>query len=619
MQGSCTYLTPEISGFDDSQMGHSVLSVKKSAPGQTVTFRRLAGCFFGWLLLSPFALVPSMETVALGETGAPPPFESEAQIAQRATAAWEHGDISRALEIMDPWIRDHPDSITLYRLRGDIFAASRRPQDAIVAYDKVLAMDPHAVDVRWAKRGVMIRTGKGEEALAELKRIAEIDTSNPLVHLELAKELRTLDFLEESLESYKRAVKLAPHLPGWRLAMARARFDVMDYKGAAQDVESVLQELPNGSPLELPAKSLLSTIHGNTRERGRRFERIYTPPEVSAENLKEWGLTRAEAWNHFSVGRYEEAEPIYRRLLELNPTDATAAYQLSVSLVEMKRCPEAVPIFKGLPNMGLGEEESADATFLMGQCLVEMEQWEEAYFSFRLLYDAAVEFERNNKGVEFPPGTRLLDKGKISQWLDRIRPHVPEITNAEPKEESPIAQSQVPIVMTPEELRRRAVEAFPPQKPLESRAALMGRDADFSWFRFVIPAAKVLRDDFPTGAHEFIPMNPNNSFPHTQREIYLVFGLVSSSYDAVSLSSQCFIETPDIEAEERPIVQDRVVMSMNDQSGFFLLSRPENGWEKGLYRCGLFEGDKTSAYAHVDEVRFRIVDTTGEHIRISQQ
>lgn len=567
-----------------------------------------------WFLL----WLPATEPTARADTP-PPSDESEEQIAQRASDVWEHGDVTHALEIIDPWLRDHPRSVILHRLKGDIFSASRRPKDAVAAYDQVLAIDPSVVSVRWAKRGVLIRTGQGEKALEELKRIAEIDSNNPLVHLELARELRTLDYLEESLESYKKAVNLAPHLPGWRLAMARARFDVMDYKGAAQDVESVLQTLPAGSPLESPAQNLLSTIYGDTKDRGRRFQRIYTPPEVSADNLKEWGLTRADAWNHFSVGQYKEAEPIYRRLLELNPNDSIATYQLGITLVELGRCPEAVPIFKKLRNMGIGEEEAADATFLMGQCLVEMRQWEEAYFSFKLLYDAAVEFERNNKGAEFPPGTRLLDKAKLVQWLDRIRPHVPEIAGSKLEGESRAAQADPPAVVTPDELRRKALETFKPQKPLESRAALMGRDADFSWFRFVIPAAKVLRDDFPTGAHEFIPMNPNNTFPATQREIYLVFGLVSSSYDAVPLSAQCFVETAHINAQEHPVVQDRVVMSMNDQSGYFLLSGPEQGWKQGLYRCGLYEGDKTSAYGHVDEVRFRIVEADESSSRISMR
>ena len=39
--------------------------------------------------------------------------------------------------------------------------------------------------------------------------------------------------------------------------------------------------------------------------------------------------------------------------------------------------------------------------------------------------------------------------------------------------------------------------------------------------------------DFPTGAHEFIPLNPSDTFPSTQSEIYLVFKLVSDSFEAV--------------------------------------------------------------------------------------
>ena len=135
----------------------------------------------------------------------------------------------------------------------------------------------------------------------------------------------------------------------------------------------------------------------------------------------------------------------------------------------------------------------------------------------------------------------------------------------------------------------------------------MGRDADFSWFRFVIPASKVVRDDFPTGAHEFIPLNPGDSFPTAQQEIYLVFRLVSDSYDAVPLAAQCFLETSEITGEPRAIAQDHVMMSMSDQSGYFKLTPPKTGWTSGLYHCGLFAGEQTSADTLVDEVRFRII------------
>jgi len=42
-------------------------------------------------------------------------------------------------------------------------------------------------------------------------------------------------------------------------------------------------------------------------------------------------------------------------------------------------------------------------------------------------------------------------------------------------------------------------------------------------FVFVIPAGTVMRDDFPTGAHEYIPLNPSDTFLQPTRDL-LVFG-----------------------------------------------------------------------------------------------
>jgi len=47
--------------------------------------------------------------------------------------------------------------------------------------------------------------------------------------------------------------------------------------------------------------------------------------------------------------------------------------------------------------------------------------------------------------------------------------------------------------------------------------------------------------------------------------------------------------------------------TLNEQSGYFRLRAPREGWPPGLYRCGLFVGNEVSAYNHADEVRFRIV------------
>ncbi len=535
---------------------------------------------------------------------------SEESVAEQAKVVWESGAINPALDILDQGIQDYPHAPTLHKLRGDILTTSQDSQEAVKAYETVLAMTPTALDVRWAKWSVLIRSGQVEESVAELGRIARTDVQNPLVHLRLAQELRKLDRLEESLESYKKAVELAPDVLGWRLALARARFDVLDYKGSDADIQYVLQRVPPGSPLELPAKNQLAQIY-ESMERGRRHHTVLTP-DVAAPQLKEWALLRAEGWRLFEADRYQEAEPIYRSLLALNPKDPTAVHQLGLTLMQLGRCKDALTVFGKIADLNTSEDDYADTVFRMGQCLVDLEQWEEAFVQFQTLYDAAVEFEKTNKGVEFPPGTRLLDKRKLARWLEKVRPHVPELAKLKADEAADRITAGDPppaAISLPEaDMYAKSVERFTPHQPLDTRASLMGRDADFSWFRFVITASKFMRDDSPMGAHEFIPLSPGDSFPTTQREIYLVFGLVLASYDAMSLTARCYRETSGITDEQRAVTQDHIMTTMNDQSGYFMLSPPKTGWTPGLYSCGLFAGERTSVDTRVDEVRFRIIE-----------
>lgn len=558
--------------------------------------------------------IPSLALIVLLMMGAfafaedlPPPQEDN--IALRAKAVWESGAIQPALEILDRGIHDHPYALSLQKLRGDILATSRNPREAVETYDRVLARSPAALDIRWAKWSVLTRWGQEEESIAELRRMAQVDSQNPLVHLRLAQELRKHDLLEESLNSYQQAAALVPDMLGWRLSLARAKFDILDYHGAEADVQNVLHQAPPGSPLELPARNLLSQIHGTSIDRGRRFDPVLTRDMTSAQR-KEWAAIRAEAWRLFSIGHYQEAEPIYQRLLVLNPKDPLAHHQLGLTLMQLGRCRDALIVFGKIADLDPGDEDYADTVFRMGQCLVELEQWEEAFVHFQTLYDAALEFERANKQVQLPPDTKVLDRKKLARWIEKVRPHVQELARQHDAAAANSTQADGPspsLVPAEEALYEKAVKQLTPQAPLDQRTSLMGRDADFSWFRFVIPSSKVVRDDFPTGAHAFIPLSPGDSFPTTQQEIYLVFELVSSSYDAVPLTARCAMETSGMTGHQLPVAQDQVLTTMNDQSGYFLLSPPETGWTVGLYHCGLFAGERTSADTLVDDVRFRII------------
>ncbi len=551
--------------------------------------------------------------LAAAPAGAPAADEPRAGaadvIAARAEAAWMDGAAARALDLLDQGIHAHPHALRLHALRGHILAAaSRRHGEALAAYDTALKTHPRDLDVRWAKWSVLLRSGRSDRAVAELQRMAGLDAENPLLPFRLARELRKLDRLEESLAWYEQAVALAPDMPGWRLALARARFDVLDGPGARDEVTRVLRMAAPGSPEEAAARNLMSVIYGATKERGRRFEPVFTP-EGSAAERKEWASMRAHAWRLFEAGRHEEVEPIYRKILALNPSDYAATHELGMTLLALDRCEDAIDVFATLSTLKPSDEVYADAFFRVGLCLMSLERWGEALLYFEALYEAAVDFEERTRDAPPKAGLRVLDKHKLTEWIAKAKERMAEHPAPGNDAADAAPASGTPEPMSEEELYRRlATEPVAPEPQTDARGSLMGRDADFSMFRYVIPANRVVRDDRPTGAHAFIPVEPHDTFPASREEIYLVFELVTASYDEVPLRAECFPETPRTDGTHRPFAGDHVVMGMGDQSGYFVITPPETGWPAGVQRCGLFVGGEASAYTHVDEVRFRIVE-----------
>ncbi len=538
--------------------------------------------------------------------------EAIEEIADLAEAEWMDGAPNRALHTLDPGLQDYPDAVRLQKLRADILAtASRRHQEAVEAYDVILKTNPEALEIRWAKWSVLLRSGQHEQAIAEFQRIARLDAKNPIVSLRLAQELRKVDRLEESLEWYTKAVDMIPDMPGWRLALARARLDVLDGRGARDEVEHVFRIVEPGSPEEAAAHSLKSVIYGATKERGRRFEPILSPGG-SAAVRKEWSAIRAHAWRLFDAGRYVEAEPVYRKILALKPSDYAATHELGMTLLGLDRCEEAIEVFANLSSMDPSDEVYADAFFRVGRCLMKLGKWTEALPYFELLYEAALDFDERTKDAPPKAEIRVLNTKTLAMWVERVKKHIPASGKATPKPDVnkavPAVEAETPAPLTEDELYEKiARERLNPEKQVYTRASLMGRDADFSMFRYVIPANRVMRDDRPTGTHEFIPIEPHDTFPDTQEEIYLLFGLVIASFDEMPLSTECFLETAKTNANQIPLARDHVIMNMGDQTGYFIITQPESGWTPGLHRCGLFVGSEQSAYTHADEVRFRII------------
>ena len=162
------------------------------------------------------------------------------------------------------------------------------------------------------------------------------------------------------------------------------------------------------------------------------------------------------------------------------------------------------------------DEEHTTTAFRMGQCLVELGRWEEPICNSRPSTMQRSNL-KNPREVQLPSGTRILNKAMLTQWLDKgspARSGVCQRSRGRSRGGGNCCKTGLrPRRPPPEvELAAKAIERLKPQNTLDAAASLVGRDADFAWFRFVIPAQRVMRDDSPTGARLY-SIGPEHRFP----------------------------------------------------------------------------------------------------------
>jgi len=395
---------------------------------------------------------------------------------------------------------------------------------------------------------------------------------------------------------------LAPGQLRWHLTLARTMYDVLRNNDARAIINHVLSEAAPGSSVHAGAQQLLAIVDGGTTDKGRRSKPFGATREGASRN-REWALTRGHAWALMKKGQFQEAEPVLRQVMAIKPDDHRAPYDLGKTLIALSRYPEAIHAMKESIALSPDGDIYPDAIFRIGQCHAHLSQWDEARKHFdRVL---AIEHWRREPtySMTFPhlhrveaARTEAIEHAtRLGQLTD-----VPLLPSNPEEPDSSIFLDH-------------ANQATPQHQlvssPLSDRDAIIGRDSFRAWFSHIIPAHAVERDDLQTGTHDFLPLNPRDTFHPDDPEITLVFGVLLPSYDAIQLTAEYVLEPGSIGSPQSPIGRDTVELTNSEQSGYFILHAPEEGWPIGIYRVDLFMGDQVSAATHVDEVWFRIVES----------
>ena len=255
------------------------------------------------------------------------------------------------------------------------------------AFDEVLADDPES-DIAYIGKGrALLETGQWDLATEAFRRALPVvrdPTVEPAIHRLLGQTLHRLDRLDDAAAHLDRALEIYPHNvwtllaraavaaarpvgegdPARWLDLARERSEAV----VAREPDNALAHLALGTVLlrdgsyvaardALNEALRLARSRGTTRQAHRvlgevleaqgnlagaatQYRRALGFHALDAEALE--GLARL----HFQAGRYEEALPLYRRLVQVTPHVEAARWGLAETLQRVARDPEAAVVLE---------------------------------------------------------------------------------------------------------------------------------------------------------------------------------------------------------------------------------------------------------------------------------
>lgn len=239
--------------------------------------------------------------------------------------------------IVDLGLSDPAYYITL----GNEFRANQRPEQAIAAYRRATQVDFDNLEAYIHLAHVLTEQRRLDEAIAAYRRAIQVNGRDARAYVGLGKALAELKRTEEAIAAYRRAIQVSPEQP---------------------DAYTGLAELLSG-------ENRLAEALNHYQKALNLSEK----PSANTHTLALVGLGRAlQAQN-----KLEDAIAMFRRAIQVSPSNTWAYIYLGRALTEKKQFNDANALYKHvlkLPNVKKTKLGTSHAMALNGLGMILQRQ-----------------------------------------------------------------------------------------------------------------------------------------------------------------------------------------------------------------------------------------------------
>ncbi len=244
-----------------------------------------------------------------------------------------------ALQILGRGHQDYPTDAFISRNLAETLTYSKRWDEAITAWDALIAVDAQDADSYLGKARVYNYSSREDQAEPLYRRVLEIEPDNYQARVELADIVGRRGNWPEAITLYQAALeKNQGDLPT-RVELSR----VLRYSGRYAEAEQELNKVLETDAKFAPALTERGILRGQNKKYDLAIADLQKALELTPNDVyAQFGLAEVLGYNK----KYDESIALYRKALAQEPDNQKGRVQLGLVLSYASRGEEALKEFE---------------------------------------------------------------------------------------------------------------------------------------------------------------------------------------------------------------------------------------------------------------------------------
>jgi tetratricopeptide (TPR) repeat protein len=269
----------------------------------------------------------------------------------------------------------NPSLVEAHALLASVYSGQRDLAAAAEAYAKVIALDPGRVSAYHSLGSLYIRMQRFGDAVTALQKAVSLDPGRMDAFLDLGTALEESKDYARAAEAYERYIALKPENP-WTgyLQLGLCRLELNQPEAAVAALSEALKLQPTD------VKTNFSLADAYTRVKNLdQAEAIYkTLAGLNPEGATTYYGRIIQMYDE--AGRYDKAIEAARKIIEMNPKNELAVFNLGIMFLKLQRTDEAVQAFRDALAL---KPDYASAQYNIGYSYSLAKRWTESIEGFR--------------------------------------------------------------------------------------------------------------------------------------------------------------------------------------------------------------------------------------------